>query len=69
MTKLVMTIELDYDAELMHGDDQESKDWFFNQILCESLGELMLHSNDMGDTVGTVRVISVTPTLGHDAKP
>jgi len=68
MTKIVMTIELDYDAELMHGDDPESKNWFFGQILNKDLGKLVLHSDDIGDTVGTVRVVSVTPALGHDAK-
>lgn len=59
MAKLTLTIELDYDAETMHGDDAESKAWFFSEILHDEIGELLLHSNNIGDTLGVVRVISV----------
>lgn len=59
MAKLTLTIELDYDAEIMHGDDEESKAWFFSEILHDETGELLLHSNNIGDTLGAVRVISI----------
>ena len=61
MAKIVMTVELDYDAEAAHGgdSDDEAKAWFFGEILHEETGELLLHSNNLGDTVGKVRVVSV----------
>jgi len=59
MAKIVMTVELDYDAEAMHGGDDEAKAWFFGEILHEEIGELLLHSCNLGDTVGKVRVVSV----------
>lgn len=58
MRKALMTIELEYDADIMHGDDQESVDWFYSEILSEEKGMLILHSNEIGDVIGTVRVLS-----------
>ena len=52
-----MTIELDYDAELMHGNDADAIEWFFEDILMQDL--LFLHSNEIGDIIGTVKIIEI----------
>lgn len=57
--KIRMIIELDYDAELMHGDDQDAIDWFNNEILIGKKGLLMLQSNEIGDNVGKVEVVEI----------
>ena len=60
--KLILTIELDYDAELWHGgdDDPEAKRWFFSVL---SGGDLVLHENtEIGDDFGTVRVLAIDTT-------
>lgn len=58
MAKLTMVVELDYDADLMHGGDTDVKGWFFNNVL---MGEdLSLHDNgEIGDTVGKITVIEI----------
>jgi hypothetical protein len=63
--KLKMVVELDYDAELMHSGDRdaESKQWFYLKVLLDpddGCG-LMLHSNEIGDIVGVLRVIEFKP--------
>ncbi len=58
--KVQMLIELDYDADLMHGGDQESKAWFRNEIMGGKRGQLILHSNEIGDEIGEVRVITAS---------
>ena len=58
MAKVLMKVELEYDADIMHGDDVESKAWFFGEILNEEKGLLLLHSNEIGECIGKVRVIS-----------
>jgi len=52
--KLKIEATLEFDENLMYGD-KEGRAWFFNDILG---GELLLHSNDLGDTVGTVSIES-----------
>jgi len=54
-----MIIELEYDDELMHGKDQEAIAWFYNDILLGKTGLLTLHSNEIGDQIGSVECISV----------
>ena len=61
MTKIILTVELEYDADMMYGDDVDAKVWFLNEILHEEDGLLLLHSNEIGDTVGKVRVIGKLP--------
>ena len=53
MRKIKMIIELTYDTEIMHGNDPEAIEWFEKEILG---GELILHSNELGDEVGKVRI-------------
>jgi len=55
MNRLTLIIELYYDAEQMHGDDPEGKRWFLDDILGDEDG-LILHSNEIGDTIGRIIV-------------
>lgn len=58
--------ELTYDPHDMHGYDEEAQAFFLEQIVGanpESDSALMLFSNEMGDTIGAVRVIE------FDGKP
>jgi len=48
-----LEIELTYDRDTMHGDDEESKRWF-SEILLNT--PLFLHSNEIGDSVGNVKI-------------
>jgi hypothetical protein len=59
MAKLKLLIELDYNAAMMHENDPEAIEWFFTDLLPGD--ELFLHSNEIGDTVGTVRVMDILP--------
>lgn len=61
MTKLILTVTLDYDAELMHGNDPVSLEWFMRDVLGAEEG-LFLHSNEVGDEVGKILVIDVRAT-------
>lgn len=55
-----MTIELKYDDKMMHGNNKESRDWFYNDILkSKRKNDLVLHSNEIGDEIGTVKVLEV----------
>ena len=58
MTKLTLLIELEYDEGIMHGDDLQAVRWFREDVL--GGGMLTLHDNgELGDDVGTVRVLEV----------
>lgn len=59
MKKIRLEIELEYDEELMHNDDQEAIDWFHNDILIGENGLLLLHSNEIGDGIGKVKGIRI----------
>ena len=62
MTKIKMIIELEYDDQITHGSEQESIDWFYNDILIGKKGSLLLHSNEIGDNVGKVKGIEILPS-------
>lgn len=53
--KLIMKIELEVDENF--GEDPEEKEWLFKDVLKES--DLFLHSNEVGDIVGLVKVIEL----------
>ena len=61
MKKIRLEVELEYDEELIHGNDPESIAWFHKEILLHPSkdGELILHSNEIGDEVGVIRVLKV----------
>jgi hypothetical protein len=63
--KIRLEIELDYDATTMHGDDKEALAWFRDYILCGNKGKLLLHSNEIGDTVGKVNVLRIVSPNGQ----
>lgn len=56
MARLRLTIELEYDAEMMHGYDPDSINWFMDDILGGDHLSLR-DSGDLGDEVGQVRVV------------
>jgi len=60
MKTLRMEIELEYDDN-MEGDGTEEIEWFRNCILMGNIDDerLILHSNAIGDEVGTVRVLRI----------
>ena len=57
MKTIRLLVDLEYDDESIHGgdNDKDAKFWFVNNVL---YGErwLILHSNEIGDEVGTVKV-------------
>ena len=59
--QLTLTIELTFDENAMHGNDPEEREWFYSTILLGK--ELILHSNKIGDTVGTVKVVGIGAEL------
>ena len=56
-----MEIILEYEDDLIHGGDKdtEARDWFYMDILLGKQGGLSLHSNEIGDTLGEVEVLSI----------
>lgn len=57
--KITLQIELEYD-EGQHGDDESVRDWWVNGVLCAHK-DLVLHSNDIGDSVGDITAVRVVP--------
>ena len=57
MSKITLTIELEYQESHFPKDDSEAYDWFINHILYEDKGKLRLHSDEIGDLIGKVTVI------------
>lgn len=53
MKKIKFEATLFLDDNFMNFDCKEEKDWLFNKILKD---ELILHSNEIGDEVGTVKI-------------
>jgi len=55
-----MLVELTYDAEMMQGNNEKEKAWFFNHILkSKRRNDLILHSNEVGDEIGTIKVLEI----------
>ena len=54
--KIKMTIEVEVEDTFNFTDDEE-KMWFENEVLIGD-GTLMLHSNEIGDTIGVVKKVS-----------
>jgi hypothetical protein len=50
-----LLIDLTYDPEIMHGDDEDSIQWFNNILLGDDLhlGDF----GDLGDLIGSVKVV------------
>ena len=64
MKTIKMTVEFTYDEQLMHSGDEcaESKEWFYEDILKNRIdgGKLILHSNEIGDEIGDIKVLSIS---------
>ena len=59
--KLKLEIEVEYDAEMMHGNEPESIEWFRDAVLLNPAEDepLILHSNCIGDEIGVIRVTRI----------
>lgn len=53
--KIKMTIEVEIDNKIF-GDSEEEKLWFENKVLIDD-GSLLLHSNEIGDTIGEIKSV------------
>ena len=54
--RLVVDLTLDESfASCKNSDDQSERDWFNDDLLGDP--QLILHSNVVGDTIGTVKVV------------
>jgi hypothetical protein len=58
MKKYRLVIDLDVDEHYI--GDSEDKEWLENVVL-SSQGQLLLHSNFVGDNVGQVKVLKIWP--------
>jgi len=53
MKKIKFEAILTYDNNIMHQNDKEAINWFYNNILKDTL---ILHSNEIGDKIGAVKI-------------
>ena len=65
MKKIIMTVELEYDDIIFHEKDERSFIEFIDTTLNESRGELLLHSNKWGATIGSIKVEEILKTEGE----
>ncbi len=59
-----LTVDFTYDTVGMHGDDEDSIEWFYNDILLGDYLQLV-DFGDIGDRIGAVKVVSVDQTLAE----
>lgn len=64
MKVIKMVVEFEYNDYDMHGGDSdvEGKEWFLENILTSDKGNLRLHCNEMGDTLGCIKVNEILST-------
>ena len=68
MTKIEMTIQLEYDETTMHEEGGESLRWFFEDVLGGADGEtLSLWSSLIGDVIGDVTVLGIGAVTKSEA--
>ena len=58
MKTLKMVVEFTYDAEIMHGDDIDGMQWFFDEILFNEK-DLVVYSCEIGDDIAKLKVIEI----------
>ena len=63
---LKLTIEVKID-DAVFGNSEEEKLWMENEILIGD-GTLLLHSNEIGDTVGEIKKVSCIQWLSGNGK-
>lgn len=54
--KIKMTIEVDLEDYVFDPTEDESVDWFEKEVLSGN-GTLLLHSNEIGDTIGVINSV------------
>ena len=62
MKKLTLLVELNYDDDIIHGCDEDGVEWFYNSVLfgkAKDSESLILHSNEMGDEVGEIKIVGI----------
>ena len=59
--KVKLEIELVYDMDVMHHNDEEGRAWFYGKILNGMKGKLTLYSYEIDDEIGQVNVIRTLP--------
>lgn len=59
MRRITMIVELSYDDELFHGSNVESYKWLMNDVIQNENSKLTLVSNEVGDTIGEIKVIEI----------
>jgi hypothetical protein len=58
--KLRMEIKLELEEAFFPSGDEQAQDWLINRILLNApAGELQLFSDEVGDLLGTVKVLLV----------
>ena len=57
---VILNMELVYDDKIMHGDDQEAIDWFWNLMYGNYL--YLFEGSELGDTIGKLKLLSVEDT-------
>jgi len=67
--KVKMVIELEYDEKIMHGTDAEAIEWFYGTVLHDSYARLFLHSHEIGDMIGSVRVLNIENPYNKAIQP
>ena len=55
MKTIRLTIDLEYNDKVEHGDDKLAEDWFVSKVLG---GEMILYSEFMDDEIGKVTIVS-----------
>lgn len=63
MKTIRLVVELTYDDQTMHDSTEESKEWFKEVLMDQEEGQLLLHSNGIGDTIGTIKVLEIQDSL------
>lgn len=54
MPKATLTINVQLDDNLCNWFDEEERDWCIEHVF----GTLLLHSNEIGDTIGEIETVS-----------
>lgn len=60
--KIKLLIEMDLPPFAFDAKDRESVEWFKNDVLLNKTesGGLVLHSNEIGEKIGTVKVLEIS---------
>lgn len=52
MAKIKIECEIDFDEKLWYNEDEEQLEWFMSLMNDKENTMVVLHSNDIGDTIG-----------------